>query len=106
MPAAAPNRSAKTVGLRYWMLRALEECDHVAADFAADPVHDLRVAIRRCRSLADGLMALDPDPNWKAMKKAGKRLFQRLGALRDIHVMEEWIEKLEKAIGAKAGQDA
>jgi len=26
-----------------------------------DPVHDLRVALRRCRSLADGLMALDPD---------------------------------------------
>jgi len=48
--------------------------------FGADPVHDLRVALRRCRSLADGLMALDPDPDWKAMKKAGRRLFQRLGA--------------------------
>ena len=77
------------------MLRVLEECDHVSADFAADPVHDLRVSLRRCRSLADGLMALDPDPNWKAMKKAGKRLFQRLGALRDIQVMMEWVEKLE-----------
>jgi CHAD domain-containing protein/HD superfamily phosphodiesterase len=76
------------------MLRVLEECDHVSADFGPDPVHDLRVSLRRCRSLADGFMALDPDPNWKAMKKAGKRLFQRLGALRDIHVMMEWIEKL------------
>jgi CHAD domain-containing protein/HD superfamily phosphodiesterase len=76
------------------MLRVLEECDHVSADFSADPVHDLRVSLRRCRSLADGLMALDPDPNWKAMRKAGKRLFQRLGALRDIQVMMEWIEKL------------
>jgi CHAD domain-containing protein/HD superfamily phosphodiesterase len=76
------------------MLQVLEECDHVSADFAPDPVHDLRVSLRRCRSLADGLMALDPDPNWKAMKKAGKRLFQRLGALRDIQVMMEWIEKL------------
>ncbi len=77
------------------MLRVLEECEHVSADFGPDPVHDLRVSLRRCRSLADGLMALDPDPNWKAMKKAGKRLFQRLGDLRDVHVMMEWIEKLE-----------
>jgi CHAD domain-containing protein/HD superfamily phosphodiesterase len=84
----------KTTGLRYWMLRVLEECEHVSADFSTDPVHDLRVALRRCRSLADGLMALDPDPNWKAMKKAGKRLFQRLGALRDVQVMMEWVEKL------------
>ncbi len=78
------------------MLRVLEECDHTAVDFGPDPVHDLRVSLRRCRSLADGLMALDPDPNWKAMKKAGRRLFQRLGALRDVHVMEEWVHKLEQ----------
>ena len=89
-------RIKKTTGLRYWMLRVLGECDHVSADFAADPVHDLRVSLRRCRSLADGLMALDPDPNWKAMRKAGKRLFQRLGDLRDIQVMMEWVEKLER----------
>src|SRR5580658_8023373 len=86
-----------TTGLRYWMARVLEECDHVAADFSADPVHDLRVSLRRCRSLADGMIALDPDPDWKAMKKAGKRLFQRLGALRDVQVMMEWVEKLVPA---------
>ena len=89
------NKSVeKATGLRYWMLRVLEECQHVSADFSADPVHDLRVCLRRCRSMADGLIAVDPDPDWKAMKKAGKRLFQRLGALRDIQVMMEWIEKL------------
>ncbi len=91
-------RAKKTTGLRYWMLRVLEECDHAAADFAADPVHDLRVSLRRCRSLADGLYALDPDPDWKAMRKAGKRLFQRLGALRDIQIMMEWIEKLHPEV--------
>ncbi len=84
----------KTTGLRYWMLRVLDECDHVAADFSADPVHDLRVGLRRCRSMADGLMAMDPDPAWKAMKKAGKSLFQRLGDLRDVQIMMEWTEKL------------
>jgi CHAD domain-containing protein/HD superfamily phosphodiesterase len=77
------------------MGRVLEECEHVAADFSADPVHDLRVALRRCRSMADGMMAMDPEPDWKAMKKSGKRLFQRLGALRDVQIMMEWMEKLE-----------
>jgi CHAD domain-containing protein/HD superfamily phosphodiesterase len=80
------------------MLRVLDECQHVSADFGSDPVHDLRVSLRRCRSLVDGLMALDPDPNWKMMKKAGKRLFQRLGALRDVQVMMEWVEKLHPAV--------
>jgi CHAD domain-containing protein/HD superfamily phosphodiesterase len=87
----------KITGLRYWMANVLDECEHVAADFSADPVHDLRVSLRRCRSLADGMIALDPDPDWKAMKKAGKRLFQRLGALRDVQVMMEWVEKLHPA---------
>jgi len=77
------------------MLRVLDECENVSADFSADPVHDLRVSLRRCRSLADGMVAMDPDPAWKAMKKAGKQLFQRLGALRDVQIMMEWIEKLE-----------
>ena len=92
------THARKTSGLRYWMLRVLEECERVTSDFRPDPVHDLRVSLRRCRSLADGLMALDPDPDWKAMKKAGKRLFQRLGDLRDIHVMQEWVEKLEPLV--------
>jgi len=96
----------KVTGLRYWMTRVLEECDQVSADFAADPVHDLRVALRRCRSMADGMMAMDPDPAWKAMKKAGKRLFQRLGALRDVQVMMEWIEKLETRKTSAGGGDS
>jgi CHAD domain-containing protein len=84
----------KITGLRYWMARVLEECDLVSTDFSADPVHDLRVALRRCRSMADGMMAMDPDRDWKAMKKAGKRLFQRLGTLRDVQIMMDWIKKL------------
>jgi CHAD domain-containing protein len=88
------NAKSKITGLRYWMERVLEECEHVSTDFSADPVHDLRVALRRCRSMADGMMAMDPDRDWKAMKKAGKRLFQRLGTLRDVQIMMEWIDKL------------
>ncbi len=101
----AGNPSARTMsarpkpklGLRAWMERVLVECDRAAAGFEADPVHDLRVALRRCRSLADGLMALDPDASWKDMKKAGRKLFQALGELRDMQVMQEWIEKLSDA---------
>jgi CHAD domain-containing protein len=45
--------------------------------------------------MADGMAAIDPDPAWKEMKKAGKRLFRRLGELRDVHVMQEWVHRLD-----------
>jgi CHAD domain-containing protein len=92
-PATVKARARKA-GLRFWMERVLEECDRASAGFAPDPVHDLRVALRRCRSIADGFIAIDPDPGWKEMKKAGKRVFSRLGELRDVHVMQEWVGKL------------
>ncbi len=94
------------LGLRAWMERVLVECDRAAAGFEADPVHDLRVALRRCRSLADGLMAIDPDSSWKDMKKAGRKLFRALGELRDMQVMAEWIEKLSVAGDSAAAGDA
>jgi len=98
MPATKAGASKKSTpresGLAFWMQRVLEECDRAGENFAADPVHDLRVALRRCRSMADGLMAMDPDPAWKQMKKAGKRLFSSLGELRDAQVMAEWVVRL------------
>jgi CHAD domain-containing protein/HD superfamily phosphodiesterase len=47
--------------------------------------------------MADGLMAIDPDPAWKNMKKAGRTLFRALGDLRDVQVMMEWVQKLGPA---------
>jgi CHAD domain-containing protein len=96
-PTPKPARPKPKLGLRAWMERVLVECDRAAVGFESDPVHDLRVALRRCRSLADGLMAMDPDSSWKDMKKAGKKLFRALGDLRDMQVMREWIEKLGDA---------
>jgi CHAD domain-containing protein len=93
-PSPKPASQKPKLGLRAWMERVLVECDRAAIGFDADAVHDLRVALRRCRSLADGLMAIDPDSSWKDMKKAGRKLFQALGELRDMQVMAEWIEKL------------
>ncbi len=95
-PAAAKKEKPSS-GLGFWMQRVLEECDRASVELAPDPVHDLRVALRRCRSMADGLMAIDPDPAWKHMKKAGKALFRRLGELRDFQVMEEWVRRLGAA---------
>lgn len=76
------------------MERVLRECAAVEKGFAADPVHDLRVALRRCRSIADGIMAVDACDSWKRMKKAGRALFRSLGNLRDAHVMRDWVSKL------------
>ena len=100
-----PVSQKPKLGLRAWMERVLVECDRAAIGFDADAVHDLRVALRRCRSLADGMMAIDPNPAWKEMKKAGKKLFQALGELRDMQVMQEWIEKLSGISDSEAAGD-
>ena len=99
-----PANPKPKFGLRAWMERVPVECDRAAIGFDADAVHDLRVALRRCRSLADGLMAIDPDSSWKEMKKAGRKLFQALGELRDMQVMAEWIEKLGDARAGDAAR--
>src|SRR5580693_2331380 len=91
---ATAINAQKKAGLALWMERVLEECDRASVEFGADPVHDLRVALRRCRSMADGLRVMDPDPSWKEMKKAGRQLFRELGELRDAQVMEEWVRTL------------
>jgi len=92
-PASAPEKR----GIRYWMERAVEECERVRSGFAAGPVHDLRVALRRCRSMAEGFRAIDPDPTWRKMRKGGKAVFSALGELRDVQVLKEWVEKLGAA---------
>jgi len=95
MPPAPPTHDNKA-GLAYWAQRALEECDKASQEFAPDPVHDLRVAIRRCRSMADGFLSVDPESAWKEMKRLGKTLFSSLGDLRDVQVMSEWVTRLSE----------
>jgi len=55
----------KKFGLKHWMQEVLKEADRVADGFQPDPVHDLRVALRRCRSMSEVFQSLDPDPAWK-----------------------------------------
>ena len=95
--ATAPTGAQEKRGIQYWMERVVEECRRVESGFEADPVHDLRVALRRCRSMAEGFRAIDPDPTWRKMRKAGKALFSALGELRDVQVLREWVERLGAA---------
>src|SRR5437879_12395169 len=81
-------------GLSFWMDRVVKELENVRSSTSADAVHDLRVAIRRCRSVAAVLEEVDPDPSWRAMRKLARKLFRSLGALRDAQIMEEWVTKL------------
>ncbi len=89
----APRKIERT-GLAHFMARALKECGRTARRFDADSVHDLRVALRRSRTIADGLAVVDPDKTLRAVKKSSRDLFKSLGNLRDIQVMLEWVQKL------------
>jgi CHAD domain-containing protein len=92
---------AADVGLARHMVEARALHDRALTADLLDPagvelVHDLRVAIRRCRSLAQGLAAVDLTGRamWRDVSRAGRPLFQGLGALRDAQVMREWVEQL------------
>jgi len=81
-------------GLSFWMDRVIKEMENLRSSPDTDAVHDLRVAIRRCRSVAAVMEEVDPDPAWPAMRKVARKLFRGLGALRDAQVMDEWVKKL------------
>jgi CHAD domain-containing protein len=90
----ASQKTSPKAGLGYWAQRVLAESHKVGRHFDPDAVHDLRVALRRCRSMADGFVRIDPDPGWRQLKRLGKTLFSRLGELRDVQVMAEWVDHL------------
>ncbi|MBZ5700504.1 MAG: CHAD domain-containing protein [Acidobacteriia bacterium] len=71
-----------------------KELERVCSTREQDAVHDLRVAIRRCRSLAAALQEADPTPGWKQLRKAPAKLFRELGAWRDAQVLEGWVRRL------------
>jgi CHAD domain-containing protein len=89
-----PGSQGEQRGLTYWMERALKELEEVRSAPEADAVHDLRVALRRCRSLAAVMEEVDPHPAWPETRRIGRKLFRQLGELRDTQVLEEWVGKL------------
>jgi len=94
LPTTIP---VKRVGLEIWMNRVLELADKVQDDWNADNVHDLRVAVRRCRTMADALSEVNPVPGWKKLKRVTRDLFQALGELRDTQVTKQWVKKVGPA---------
>ena len=91
LPVESPS---KRIGLDVWMNRALELADEVQNGWKTREVHDLRVALRRCRTMADALSEVNPDRGWRGLKKESRKLFHALGELRDTQVEQEWLKKL------------
>jgi CHAD domain-containing protein len=73
------------------MDRVLRELDKFRMSPDKDVVHDLRVAIRRCRSVGAVMREVDPDPAWHELRRLPKNLFRKLGALRDAQIMNAWV---------------
>jgi CHAD domain-containing protein len=80
-------------GLTHWMQRVLKELDVLRTAPDKDAVHDLRVAVRRCRSIAAVMREVDPAPAWHELRSLPKKLFRKLGELRDTHIMDEWVSE-------------
>lgn len=76
------------------MNRVLQLADAVQEGWKAKDVHDLRVALRRCRTMAEALSEVNPDRGWRKLKKDSRELFRALGALRDTQVEQEWLKRL------------
>jgi CHAD domain-containing protein len=89
-----PAKAAETKGLLFWMERVLEERERVMASPDEDSVHDLRVALRRCRSLASVFEEIDPHPAWRELRETSRKLFRSLSVIRDAQVQEAWTLKL------------
>ncbi|HUI39025.1 MAG TPA: CHAD domain-containing protein [Candidatus Nitrosotalea sp.] len=94
MPEQDDHAKLARAGLRFWMQRVLQQARLAMRDPSPEAIHDLRVALRRCRSMAAGLAAVDPYPAWNEMRKASRKLFRRLGELRDLQVLQEWLNRL------------
>jgi CHAD domain-containing protein len=85
---------AKNDALEKWMERVLNRGQKVRKTWSAADVHDLRVALRRCRTMADALTDTNPSPGWNKLKRSSKKVFHTLGELRDVQVEQEWVKKL------------
>jgi CHAD domain-containing protein len=79
--------------------RALRNHKRARKRLKTEPVHDFRVALRRCRSLAEGLSAIDSDPVWRRLRKAAKRQQSALSDLRDLQVLQNWLKPLRVTKG-------
>ncbi len=85
---------ARRLGVTPQMRRVLEAVRRARRSLDADTVHGLRVTLRRCRSVSDLMAELDPHPVWSEPRRLSRTLFTRLGALRDVQVLRQWVGTL------------
>ena len=88
------NHPARSAGLELWMDRVVDRAEQVRHGWDADAVHDLRVALRRCRTIADALSEVNPGPGWRRLKRVSRDLFRALGKLRDTQVKQTRVKTL------------
>ncbi|MGH9686391.1 MAG: CHAD domain-containing protein [Candidatus Acidiferrales bacterium] len=79
------------------MSRAIDRAGKAQNGLDVDDVHDLRVALRRCRTMADAMSEVNPSPGWRKLKKATSSMFHSLGELRDVQVMSALVKELGAA---------
>lgn len=91
IPARAPLEHRD---LAFWMNRTLEELGELRSNPSADAVHDFRVALRRCRSIAGAVQEIDPHQDWEEIRACGRKVFRSLGELRDAQIAEEWLDRI------------
>lgn len=98
-----PRISPVSQALERSLQRALRNHNRAKKKLKTAPVHDFRVALRRCRTLAEGLSAIDPDPVWRRLRKTSRRLQRGMSDLRDVQVLERWLNSLRLATGPASG---
>jgi CHAD domain-containing protein len=95
MPVSpAESTKGPPEALKRFLKRVLREQTLVRESFAPEPIHDLRVALRRCRSLAEGLSTLDDSREWKRLQRRAKDLQDELADLRDVQVRKQRVRRL------------
>lgn len=87
----------RQTSLEVWMDRVLEMAPKVESNWRKNEVHDFRVALRRCRTMAEALSEVSPSPGWRKVKKVSRKLFHALGDLHDTQVERGWVKKVGPA---------
>ena len=87
VPAAEPSFDK-------WMHRVLTRSEKIQPAWKSGDVHDVRTAIRRCRTMAEALEEVIPDKSWRKVRDESSDLFDAMGVFRDLQVQAELVKKL------------
>jgi CHAD domain-containing protein len=71
----------------------LELRKRLARELEEEPIHDLRVALRRCRTIAQGMRPNGNAGPWRKLDRRARKLLHALGPLRDSQVLAALVER-------------